>query len=667
MDDYSRLSKAELIQRLRQLCTAGANGEDAVLRDSEERLRAILNTAVEGIITIDERGVIESVNPAAEKMFGYSRDEVIGQNVKMLMPSPYREQHDGYLENYHRTGHAKIIGIGREVLGQRKDGTVFALDLSVSEVRLADRRIYTGFIHDVSQWKATEEMLSQRIAQQEVVAQFGQYALRESSLQAVFEHAMVVVAHTLNAELCKVLEILPDGKELILRAGVGWQNGIVGKAKVSAGSESQAGYTLSSKAPVIVRDLRAETRFTGPTLLRAHGVISGMSVIISERERPFGVLGVHTTRQRDFTNDDVHFLQSIANVLASAIEGDRAQRELRESEQRFALAVEASNAGIWDWDLAADCVYYSPLWKRQLGFAENEVSDSHEEWSSRLHPDDRERVLSEVAAYLREPRGAFETEFRMRCKDGSWRWIRSRAGAQLDEHGRPRRLIGWHVDVTDQKRLEQEVSEISSREQQRIGQDLHDDLCQVLAGVALMCGVLKDDLDAEKNPLGEKAARIGELVTSAIDRTRMLARGLSPVALEGSGGLIAALQELADMAERLFHIECRFQYDRSVCVKNNSAATHLYRIAQEALSNAVRHGKAAHVSISLEKNADGDGVCRLLVSDDGIGFSAQPQLTTGMGLRIMQYRASMIGGSVEVRPKRDETGTEVACVFPKNA
>src|SRR5688500_9017176 len=140
---YENLTRTELIQRLKELEADGAVGTprptsaEAAFHDSEERLRAILATAVEGIITIDERGTVESMNRAAEKLFGYSAAEVIGRNVSMLMPAPYREEHDGYLENYVHTGHAKIIGIGREVVGQRKDGSVFPMDLAVSEVKLA--------------------------------------------------------------------------------------------------------------------------------------------------------------------------------------------------------------------------------------------------------------------------------------------------------------------------------------------------------------------------------------------------------------------------------------------------------------------------------------------------------------------------------------------------
>jgi PAS domain S-box-containing protein len=160
MDPYARLTKAELIARLRSLQQHGGAAEKSGSNDTEERLRAILQTAVEGIITIDERGIIESINPAAQKTFGYSADEVIGRNVSVLMPAPHHQEHDRYMANYLATGRAKIIGIGREVVGRRKDGTVFPMDLSVSEVRLARRRLFTGFVRDISERKKAEARLA---------------------------------------------------------------------------------------------------------------------------------------------------------------------------------------------------------------------------------------------------------------------------------------------------------------------------------------------------------------------------------------------------------------------------------------------------------------------------------------------------------------------------
>lgn len=125
------------------------------------RLEAIFNTVIDGIITISKRGLIESINPAAADLFGYQKSEIIGQNIKMLMPEPYHGQHDTYIHNYQTTGEKKIIGIGREVKGQRKDGSIFPFFLSVSEVKLEDRTIYTGIIHDISELKKAEIALQE--------------------------------------------------------------------------------------------------------------------------------------------------------------------------------------------------------------------------------------------------------------------------------------------------------------------------------------------------------------------------------------------------------------------------------------------------------------------------------------------------------------------------
>ena len=127
--------------------------------EQSTRLKAIIDTAIDGIITIDSKGIIETVNPAAARIFGYSPEEMIGRNIKMLMPEPDRSQHDGYIENYHQTGIGKIIGIGREVLGMRKDGTVFPFLLSISEVNLKDKQIFTGIVHDISELKKAEAAL----------------------------------------------------------------------------------------------------------------------------------------------------------------------------------------------------------------------------------------------------------------------------------------------------------------------------------------------------------------------------------------------------------------------------------------------------------------------------------------------------------------------------
>lgn len=333
------------------------------LDETEERLRAILKTAVEGIITIDERGLIESMNPAAVKIFGYKPSEVIGKNVNILMPSPYHEQHDVFIANYLKTGRAKIIGIGREVSGRRKDGTIFPMDLSVSEIMLADRRLFTGFVRD----------------------------------------------------------------------------------------------------------------------------------------------------------------------------------------------------------------------------------------------------------------------------------------------------------ITDRKQLEKEILEISAREQRRIGQDLHDDLCQQLAGIELMSRALEQTLATKSKADSDRVGQIAAHVRNVISHTRSLARGLAPVTLE-SEGLMSALDELAVNIKRSFNVAGHFRCAPPVLVEDQAVATQLLRIAQEAVSNAIRHGKATEIVIHLKEE---QRRIVLTVLDNGTGFPKTLPKQKGMGLRIMQSRAGMIGGTLVIG-NNSTGGARVVCSVLRN-
>ncbi|MFQ5956630.1 MAG: EAL domain-containing protein [Candidatus Brocadiales bacterium] len=183
-----------------------------------------------------------------------------------------------------------------------------------------DSNLLTRSIRYAIERKRTEDALKARAQQQAAVAKVGQRALAGIDLQTLMDEIATVVANTLGVAYCKVLELLPDSKALLLRAGVGWKEGYVGHATVGADTDSQAGYTLLSNEPVIVKDLRTETRFSGSPLLLDHGVVSGMSTIIPGKNRPFGVLGAHTARQRTFAENDINFLQSVANVLSETIE-----------------------------------------------------------------------------------------------------------------------------------------------------------------------------------------------------------------------------------------------------------------------------------------------------------------------------------------------------------
>ena len=178
--------------------------------------------------------------------------------------------------------------------------------------------LWQGIVSNISDRKRVEDALRARIRQQEVVAELGEHALRPVDARTLSNEAVQYVSETLETQLVMILELQPGGEQLLMRAGVGWRSGTVGRATVSAGAASPAGYTLLSNEPVIVTDLLQETRFSAPPLLRDHGVRSGISAIIAGHSKPFGVISANTTSLRQFTVDDVNFLQSVANVLASA-------------------------------------------------------------------------------------------------------------------------------------------------------------------------------------------------------------------------------------------------------------------------------------------------------------------------------------------------------------
>jgi PAS domain S-box-containing protein len=220
-------------------------------------------------------------------------------------------------------------------------------------------------------------------------------------------------------------------------------------------------------------------------------------------------------------------------------------------------------------------------------------------------------------------------------------------------------IIATGIDITERKHLEKALLEISAREQRRIGQDLHDGLGQHLTGIAFMAKVHEAKLAEKDNAEAEDAAKIVKLVNEAIHKTRELSRGLLPVVAE-SQGLMSALQMWAAEVEDIFGVSCRFQCEAPVLIHDDTMATHLYHIAQEAVNNAIKHGDPRRIAIELS-SANGHG--RLVIRDDGKGFPEGSASSQGMGLHIMNYRAGMIGGVLEIRPD-PARGTIITCIFP---
>jgi len=302
----------------------------------------------------------------------------------------------------------------------------------------------------LARWTVQEE-LEARERQQAAVAELGHHALAGQALSAFLDDAVAAVHRALDVEFSKVLELLPDDDKLLLRAGVGWAAGLVGKALVRAGDDSQAGFTLQSKAPVVVSDLRTERRFSGPPLLRDHNVVSGMSVLVGTADRPWGVLGAHSTRQRVFSQDDIHFLQSVANLLSDAIERNRAHEMLLESEQRFEMLFERAPLGYQSLDEDGRFIAVNQAWLDTLGYSRDEVLGR---WFGEfLAPECVTRFQHNFPRFI-SGGGVRGVEFEMVTRDGS-RLVASFDGRiGRDARGQFKQTHCILTDITERKKTE---------------------------------------------------------------------------------------------------------------------------------------------------------------------------------------------------------------------
>ena len=334
----------------------------------------------------------------------------------------------------------------------------------------------------------------------------------------------------------------------------------------------------------------------------------------------------------------------------------QAEQALRESEQKYRLHFENVNDVLFSLDRDLRVMSVSPSVERLLGYKPDELEGRQVPELKILGEESLKRALSNARRVLEGERLG-PTEYQFISKDGSVGFGEVSSSPLLRD-GKVAGIICVGRDITERKRLEREVLEIGEKERRRIGQDLHDSISQHLTGIAYLAGVLEKKLAARSLAEARDAAEIAGLVRQTISETRSLARGLSPVAVH-SGGIVLALEELASGAEELFGIRCPFKCNGPVNVSDESVATQVYYIAQEAITNAVRHGKAKRVWVSLDA---AEGNMTLKVRNDGVALPERPDEVNGMGLRIMEYRARMIGAALEIRLD-GEKGAVVICSF----
>jgi len=431
-----------------------------------------------------------------------------------------------------------------------------------------------------------------------------------------------------------------------------------GFATASAPSGKEAIQWLSTQhADLMLLDLKLQD-FDGKELVQQltdAGIHVPFIIITGQGDERVAV-EMMKSGARDYLVKDADFLEFVPEVVRNVMEQIKTERRLAAAEEQVNLVQHVVEHGFSAVLIANSdfpdpkVVHINPAFAQLTGYSQEQIAGQSLSQVNGFHA-----VQKHLRQGIPEQHG-FVEEISSYNLNGREHWVEWRLGPVRDRRGRTTHCLVILRDITERKRLEKEILEINDRVQRRIGQDLHDGLCQQLAGIELMSQVLEQKIAAKSKTDAARIGEIGSHVREAIGQTRLLARGLSPIMLE-SEGLMSGLRELASNTEKIFGVECVFQCAAPVLVNDHAMATHLFRIAQEAVSNAIRHGKATRIVIDLRPGTE-----RLVlrVSDNGSGLPAEPPVQNGMGLRIMQSRASTIGGNLIVE-NGAEGGVLITC------
>ncbi|NJN10464.1 MAG: response regulator [Richelia sp. RM2_1_2] len=326
----NRLERINLIRRM-------TKEREKRHKMESESWRTIFKASPECIKLVDAEGTLLGINPAGLAMIE-ADETAIGQNIYAVISPEYRQAFEDLNKSVCRgnkeTLEFEIIGLKGSHRLVETHGVPLLNPENGQLMQLAVTRDITTQKQIEAQREQINLLLKAKVQQQASVAQLGQLALLNQDISALMDEAVALVAQSLNIEFCHILEMLPSGNVMLLRAGIGWEEGLIRQALLSF-NDSLTSNTLLTKEPVIIEDLRQETRFNSPTLLEEYGIISGVSVPIFGVDSAYGVLGVYSPQKRIFNQDDVYFLQAIANVLSGAIEKQHIETSLRQGKEEL--------------------------------------------------------------------------------------------------------------------------------------------------------------------------------------------------------------------------------------------------------------------------------------------------------------------------------------------
>ncbi len=535
--------------------------------------------------------------------------------------------------------------------------------------------------------------LAQRERQQAAVAGLGQQALRGEDLTQLCVRAAELVAETLEVEYAKVLELPPDGEALLLRAGFGWKEGLVGQGTVGADRDSQAGYTLLANEPVIVEDLRGEARFTGPPLLLEHDMINGMSVVIMGKDRPYGVLGAQTTQRRKFSRDDMHFLQAVANVLSEAIQ----RRSAEEGLSKLSVAVEQSPASVMITDTQGTIEYVNPRFCEVTGYtAEEAIGQNARILKGGKKPDASYKELWDTILAGKVWTGAFEN----RKKNGELYWEEASICPIRDAGGAIRHFLAVKQDITERKEAERALQEAHDKLEQRVEErtwelvkasqakseflatmshELRTPLNGVIAMNELLLGTKLDDKQRRHAWLAKTSGdTLLALINDILDFSKIEAGKIELECID------LDLQHVMEQATVSLASKARGKNLELICVVHPNVPRRvrgdpgrLQQVLLNLINNGIKFTERGEVVIraTAESESESHATVRITVTDTGIGipparrdrlFQSFSQIDssttriyggTGLGLAICKQLVELMGGQIgfESEPGRAST------------
>jgi PAS domain S-box-containing protein len=430
------------------LALAGLVAQGRETEANRGLLAAAVDAAGETILIADSQGTIQYVNPAFERLNEYRSSDVIGRNPRILRSG----MTDGslYVEMWN------TIRRGETWRGsfqnRKKDGALYDVEQTVAPVINAQGQVvnYVSVARDVTDRNRAEQALRESLEIQLAINLLLQASHEPTSLKEQLERGLelLLTVPWLAVESKGAVYLAgSESRSLTLAAHRGLPDNLVAVCHTIPFGQCLCGRAASLREVVFAEcvDDRHETHY------RNMGPHGHYCVPIVSGDVLYGVINLYLKPGHKRDANEERFLNAVANIWGTVIRRKRTEESLQQSEERFALAVRGTDAGIWDWDLRTNRVYFSPRWKSMLGFTEDEIGHTFLEWEQRLHPEDRARAVRTIADYLEGRSSEYELEHRLQHKDGSYRWIVARGAAVRDEKGKPYRMVGSHIDVTSRK------------------------------------------------------------------------------------------------------------------------------------------------------------------------------------------------------------------------